>query len=410
MTFALTYDLVVSWDAELSALTERIAGPLFTRPEPRATFADLVRGLLADVPRKNSWQLADHVGHRKAYRLEWLLNGAKWDADALRDEVRAYVIEHLGSSDGVLIADDTQARKKGDKSVGVSPQYCGLTGQIENCQVMPMLTYASAAGHAFVNRRLYLPEGWAGDPARREAAGVPKDLPFATKPQLVMAMLEEELAAGTPFRYFTADSGYGRDPALRAFFHTRQKPYVMAVPVDLPLVDIRGRARRPDQVFTELGVAAWERRSCGAGSKGQRFYDWGSWQVTVKDQPPADGYAHTLLIRRSVSDPDDIEFFLAHAPTGTPLPELIMIAGMRWTIEEDNEHGKDLLGLDQYQVRKWTPWHRHVTTCMLALAFLSVARARLPEQSDRPEQPDAIPESTPGHDQGKAPASQERAC
>jgi SRSO17 transposase len=404
VTFALTYDLVVSWDADLAALTERIAGPLFTRPEPRATFADLVRGLMADVPRKNSWQLADHVGHQNAYRFEWLLNGAKWDADRLRDEVRSYVIEHLGSPDGVLIADDTQAIKKGDKSVGVAPQHCGATGQIENCQVLPMLTYASDAGHAFINRRLYLPACWTDDPVRMKAAGVPQAVAFTTKPHQVIAMVEEEIAAGTPFRYFTADSGYGRDPALRAFFHQRELRYVMAVPVDLPLIDARGGATRPDKVFKDLGVAQWERRSCGDGSKGKRVYDWGRWQVTVKDQPAAEGFVHILLIRRSTSDPDDIEFFLAHAWAGTPTPELITIAGMRWKIEEDNEHGKDLLGLNEYQVRKWTPWYRHVTTCMLALAFLAVARAQL---SDRPatETPDVS-----GAELGKAPVPQERAC
>src|SRR5690606_12805835 len=205
VTCSLTYDLVVSWDAELSALTERIARPMFTRPEPRSTFGDLVRALLADVPRKNSWQLADHIGHIKAHRSEWLLNGAKWDADALRDEVRAYVLKHLGRADGVLIADDTSAIKKGDRSVGVARQYCGLTGQVENCQVMPMLTYASAAGHAFVNRRLYLPETWTDDPERRKQAGVPDEVVFATKPHLVIDMLKEEIAAGTPFRYLCGD-------------------------------------------------------------------------------------------------------------------------------------------------------------------------------------------------------------
>ncbi|WP_220448456.1 IS701 family transposase [Nonomuraea diastatica] len=403
MTFVLTYDLVVSWDADLAALIERIAGPLFTRPEPRATFADLVRGLMADVPRKNSWQLADHVGHKNAYRFEWLLNGAKWDADRLRDEVRSYVIEHLGSPDGVLIADDTQAIKKGDKSVGVAPQHCGATGQIENCQVLPMLTYASDTGHAFINRRLYLPACWTDDPVRMKAAGVPEAVGFTTKPHQVIDMVEDEIAAGTPFRYFTADSGYGRDPALRAFFHRRGLRYVVAVPVDLPLIDARGRATRPDKVFKDLGVAQWERRSCGDGSKGKRVYDWGMWQVTVKDQSPTEGFGHTLLIRRSISDLDDIEFFLAHAPAGTPAPELITIAGMRWKIEEDNEHGKDLLGLNEYQVRRWTPWYRHVTTCMLALAFLAVARAQLPDQpaTDKPH--------ATGTDQGKAPALQERA-
>jgi SRSO17 transposase len=171
--YDISYDQLVGWEADLRLLTERVAGSLFTRPEPRATFADLVRGLLADVPRKNSWQLAEHAGHGSAYRLEWLLNGAKWDADALRDRVRDYVVATLGAEDGVLIADDTQVIKKGDKSVGVAPQHCGATGQTENCQVMPMLSYASGRGHAFIDRALYLPRRWTDDPQRCAAAGVP---------------------------------------------------------------------------------------------------------------------------------------------------------------------------------------------------------------------------------------------
>jgi len=153
--------------------------------------------------------------------------------------------------------------------------------------------------------------------------------------------------------------------------------YVLAVPVDLPLVTPGGGATRPDHVLATVPKAAWERRSCGAGTKGARYYDWAAVAVTVKDQPPAEGHGHTLLIRRSVSDPTEVEFFLAHAPDPTPIPELIAVAGMRWKIEENNGQGKDLLGLDQYQVRKWTPWHRHVTACMLAHAFLAATRAGL---------------------------------
>ncbi|WP_245878077.1 IS701 family transposase [Streptosporangium subroseum] len=396
MTCRLTYDLVVSWDVELTALTERITGPLFTRPEPRQTFSDLVRALLADVPRKNSWQLADHVGHRTAYRFEWLLNGAKWDADALRDEIRSYVLKHLGRDDGVLIADDTQAIKKGGKSVGVAPQYCGATGQVENCQVMPMLAYASSAGHTFINRRLYLPESWVDDADRRAAAGVPAHVTF-TKPHQVIAMLTEELIAGTPFGYFCADSGYGRDPALRAFCHEEEIAYVMAVPVDLPLIAVQGTAEPLGHVLDRLlargGVGLWERRSCGAGTKGARLYDWAAVAVAVKDQLPTCGFAHTVLIRRSIADPAEVEFFLAHAPTGTAITELIKTAGLRWKIEENNQSGKDLLGLTQYQVRKWAPWHRHVTTAMLALAFLAVTRASLPT-----DPADAPPRANQGKD------------
>jgi SRSO17 transposase len=404
MTLCLTYDLVVSWDAELTALTSRIADRLFKRPEPKATFGDLVRGLLADVPRKNSWQLADHLGHLSANPIEWLLSRAAWDAEALRDEVRAYVVKHLGSPDGVLIADDTQAIKKGDRSVGVARQYCGLSGQVENCQVMPMLTYASAAGHAFINRRLYLPEGWAGDAERRRVAGVPEQVAFATKPQQVIDMLAEEQRAGTPFRSLAADSGYGRDPALRAFCHTHQIAYVMAVAVDLPLLALRDRSEPAGQVLERLlaqaGPGLWERRSCGDGTKGTRAYDWAAVAVRPAEQLPADAHTHTLLIRRSVSDPGDVEFFLAHAPAGTPITELIAVAGLRWKIEENNETGKDLLGLTEYQVRKWDGWHRHVSTAMLALAFLAVSRADLNDQ--------ATPELGPlAADQGKDPQHQE---
>ncbi len=397
VTCSLTYDLVVSWDAELSALTERIAGPMFTRPEPRSTFGDLVRALLADVPRKNSWQLADHIGHVKAHRFEWLLNGATWDADALRDEVRAHVLEHLGRADGVLIADDTSAIKKGDRSVGVAHQYCGLTGQVENCQVMPMLTYASAAGHAFVNRRLYLPESWTQDSQRRRQAGVPDEVVFATKPALVIDMLKEEIAAGTPFRYLCGDSGYGRDPDLRAFCHGRQIGYVLAVPVDLPLIAVRGGGEPVGHLLDRLpahgNAAIWERRACGQGTKGIRLYDWTCVPVRLAEQQPATEHAHTVLIRRSVADPAEIEFFLAHAPLGTPITELIKLAGLRWKIEENNTQSKDLLGLVQYQVRKWTPWNRHITTVMLALAFLAGTQPPYPTTTTPPP----TREKTAGH-------------
>jgi SRSO17 transposase len=256
-----------------------------------------------------------------------LLNGAKWDADALRDQVRAYVVEHLGHPDGVLVADDSQAIKKGVKSVGVARQHCGATGQIENCQVMPMLTYASPLGHAFIDRRLYLPASWCEDPARLAEAGVPADVVFTTKPRLVTRMLADAIAAGVRFSYFTADSGYGRDPALRGFCHDQGVAYVMAVPVDLPLIGSRGQATRPDLV--PLVPCPHERRSKHLGSS-REAYDWAAVAVTVKDQAPADGKTHILLARRSISKPSDLEYFLAHAASATPIPELIGVAGMRW--------------------------------------------------------------------------------
>jgi SRSO17 transposase len=383
MVMPVVVEDLVGWDADLRALTDGV-GWLFQRPEPRRVFADFVRALLADVPKKNSWGLAEHAGYATPRPFEHLLDGAVWDVELLRDAVRSYVVEHLGSDQAALVADDTAVIKKGDRSVGVAPQYCGLTGQTENCQVMPMLGYATDSGHAFVDRELYLPAAWTDDPARCKAAGVPAARAFATKPQLVTGMLARALAAGVPFRWFAADSGYGRDPDLRGFCHERAVAYVMAVPCDLPLVGVRGGATRPDRVL-RAGGHIWERRSAGSGSKGRRTYDWAVRAVTVKDQAPAEGYAHHLLIRRSKETKrrkgrvamHEIEYFLVHAPTDTPIPEMIRAAGLRWKIEQDNQTGKDQLGLDHYQVRKYTPWYRHVTLAMLAAAFLTVTRAEL---------------------------------
>lgn len=381
MAEVVTVKDITDWDADLHALTEGLDW-MFNRPEPKVTFGLMVRALLADVPKKNSWGLAEHAGLATPRPFEHLLDGAVWDVDLLRDHVRDYVVAGLGSTEAAVVADDTQAIKKGNKSVGVAPQHCGLTGQTENCQVMPMLTYATEAGHAFIDRELYLPKSWTADPARCQAAGVPVEREFATKPQLVQRMLARVLAADVVFSWFAADAGYGRDPGLRAFCHDHAIRYVMAVPVDLPLVDARGKALCCKDVLTGR-THRWERRSAGAGSKGTRLYDWALHAVTVKGQPPAEGYCHTLLIRRSKDMRKrkghpasyDIEYFLVHAPVATTMAEMVRAAGLRWKIEDDNKTGKDQLGMDQYQVRKWTPWYRHVTMCMLAQAFLAVTRA-----------------------------------
>ena len=389
----MTVQDITAWDADLQTLTEGLSW-MFNRPEPKVTFGVMVRALLADVPKKNSWGLAEHAGLPTPRPFEHLLDGAIWDADVLRDQVRDYVVAGLGATQAILVADDTQAIKKGTKSVGVAPQHCGLSNQTENCQVMPMLTYATAAGHAFIDRELYLPESWTSDPARCRAAGIPADREFATKPQLVQRMLARALAAAVPAGWFAADSGYGRDPGLRAFCHDHVLAYVMAVPKDLPLVDVRGQVLSCEDIL--LGrVHHWERRSAGAGSKGHRLYDWAMHEVRVKGQNPAQGYGHTLLIRRSrdmkkrKGQPAafDIEYFLVHAPVATPMAAMVRVAGVRWKIEEDNKTAKDQLGMDQYQVRKWVGWHRHITMCLLAAAFLAVTRASrgktvMPQESE----------------------------
>ncbi|GGN48265.1 SRSO17 transposase [Actinoplanes campanulatus] len=300
--------------------------------------------------------------------------------------VRAYVVEHLGAPDGVLIIDDTQMVKKGDKSVGVAPQHCGATNQIENCQVAVMLTYAGPAGHAFIGHRLYLPKRWTDDPARCREARIPAGVGFATKLDQAIELLSEAVDAGVPFGWITMDGGYGQYPQVRNWMAERGLPYVVAVSAALPLAQISvpvgtDPVTRADQVLSRIPAGDWERRSCGQGGKGERFYDWAmirlGGNLQAADETPAPGFTHTLLVRRSIADPGDVTFFLAHAPDPTPPATLITISGTRWKIEENNEQGKDLIGLDQHQVRTWTAWHHMITVCMFAHAFLAVQHADL---------------------------------
>lgn len=356
----VTAELIAEWRDELAGLTG-LLGSLFNRPEPRVVFAQFIEGLLAELPKKNGWTLAERAGHATTDRMQWLLNGSVWDADRLRDAVRDYVVEHLGDAEASLVIDDTQAQKKGTKSVGVAFQHCGLTGDVRNCQTMVMLTYAARAGHAFLDRRLYLPEEWTADRERCREAGVPDAVGFATKPELAIAMLADALAAGVPFAWVLADSGYGRDPQLRAFCHERALHYVLGVPVDLPLDGPPGKPRLPavkraDGLLHYAKVRdQWERRSCGYGAKGERLYDWTAFAVDVKSETPAEGFTHWLLLRRSLHPNRrgkdgqlhrEIAYFLVHAPADATVSEIIARAGGRWQIEEDNEINKQLVGFD----------------------------------------------------------------
>jgi SRSO17 transposase len=241
------------------------------------------------VRRTGSWGLYDYLGYATPRPLEHFLDGAKWDVDELRDFLPGYVADHLGSTDSALIFDDTHVLKKGDKSVGVAPQHYGMTGDVANVQTIVMASYASDLGHAYVDRELYVPEeSWGADPGRRQAAGMPTDWAFATKPQLAPRMLERAVAAGKlRFRWVVGDAGYGRDPGLRQACHTRSRAYVFEIPKNLPLRDAHGQPTRPDRIHRGLPAGAFERRSAGAGTKGPRTYDWASvGEVTVPGQPP----------------------------------------------------------------------------------------------------------------------------
>jgi SRSO17 transposase len=367
---------VVAWAEGIEAVHGRIAGR-FGRTEPRRRVLDYLKGLISRIERKNGWQLAEEAGDLTPDGVQRLLATYDWDADLVRDDLRSYVVEHLGDPQGVLVIDETGFIKKGTKSVGVKRQYSGTAGRIENCQIGVFLAYASPQGKAFLDRELYLPEEWAEDEARRREAGVPPEVSFQTKPQLAKAMLQRALEGGTPASWVTGDEVYGSDRKLRLWLEDMDMPHVLAVRSNEPLWLETDRS--PVQVkASQVPLEDWVRLSAGDGAKGPRLYDW----TRVPIRPwKAPGKGYWLLVRRSIAKPDELAYYVCFAGSETTLAELVRVAGTRWAIEESFEEAKDQVGLDQYQVRRWVGWYRHITLVLLAHAYLAVTRCQAANQS-----------------------------
>jgi SRSO17 transposase len=276
------------WQAGLEELLGRVAGR-FGRVEPRRRARAFVRGLLADLPRKNYWTIAEHVGNPSPDGMQHLLGRAVWDHDDVRDDLRAYLVERLGDPEAVLVIDETGDLKKGTQTVGVQRQYTGTAGRVENAQVAVYLVYASAAGHAVIDRELYLPKGWIDDPARGQAAGVPDQVGFATKPALAAKMLTRALEAGVPAAWVTGDEVYGADPALRAELETRGIGYVLVVACDHSVV-AGGDTYRADALSRRVPARAWQWVSAGRGAKGHRYDDWAFIQLDHGDPTRRPGW------------------------------------------------------------------------------------------------------------------------
>ena len=379
---------VRSWTEALNALNERIA-PHFSRSELRGRARDYLRGLLSGAERKNGWQLAEVAGDATPYGLQHLLGRANWDADLVRDDLRGYVIEHLGDDydddddesvlESVLIVDETGFIKKGQKSVGVKRQYTGTAGKTENCQVGVFLAYASRRGQAFIDRELYLPEEWAHDQERRKTTGVPEEIGMHTKPELAKEMLGRALDAGVKAAWVVADSVYGDTRRLGMFLEENEQPYVLALSgkahvwagfyqhrVSTVLESLRQGGLSPEE--DEEG---WCRLSAGDGSKGPRLYDW----LRLALNPPLqEGFERWLLVRRSIEDADELSAYTVFAPEGTTLEALARVAGSRWRVEIGFEEAKGEVGLSHYEVRSWHGWYRHITLALFAHAFLAAIR------------------------------------
>jgi SRSO17 transposase len=356
--------------AGLDELHARIA-PRFARAEARSRARRYVAGLLSPIERKNGWQLAEYLAEPGPQGVQRLLNAADWDADAVRDDLRAYVIAHLGEESGVLLVDETGFLKKGTKSAGVARQYSGTAGRRENQQIGVFLAYASTRGCAFLDRALYLPEVWAADAERRAGAGIPAGVAFATKGELARAMLERAFAANVPARWVAGDAVYGHDE-LRRWLEGQGRGYVLAVPCT-HLIWAAGHQEEARALSAHLAADAWARLSAGAGSQGPRLYDWACLRLPYEARS---GMAHWLLIRRDPSDPTELAYYRVYGPEGTSVREMVRVAGMRWAIEGALEQAKGEVGLDQYEVRRWEAWHRHITLALLAHAFLEVTRVQ----------------------------------
>jgi SRSO17 transposase len=358
------------WTAAFGEVVDRIA-PVFARYEPLRHAAGLMLGLLSGLDRKNCWTIAEHRGQLTPDGLQHLLARAVWDADAVRDALRGYVVEHFADPGAVLVVDETGDLKKGTHSVGVQRQYTGTAGRVENAQVAVFLTYAARRGHALVDRALYLPRSWTDDEGRCAAAGVPAGTGFATKPALAAGMVTRAVKAQVPAAWVAGDEVYGADPQLRRTIRGHHLGYVLQVAANRRVPTGAGPIR-VDQLPARLPRRAWQRVSAGAGSKGHRVYSW-AW-VGLEPEDPDDTGAHHLLIRRNDAT-GELAYLRCYSPGPVPLGTLVRVAGQRWRIEESFQAAKGLTGLDQHQVRRWTSWHRWTTLAMLAHAFLAVATA-----------------------------------
>ena len=369
---------VALWAKGIEEVHGRVAGR-FHRSEPRRRALEYLKGLISPVERKNGWQLAERAGDATPDGVQRMLSTYQWDADLVRDDLRAYVVEHLGETDGVLVVDETGFLKKGTKSVGVQRQYSGTAGRIDNCQVGVFLTYATAQGRVLLDRELYLPQVWAEDWERRSEAGVPEEVCFQTKPRLAQGMLERAAKSGVPFSWVTGDEVYGSDRNLRLWLEGVGIPHVLAIKRNeklWALTEKGPRQVRADQLVSGVEETDWSRCSAGDGAKGPRVYDWARVVIRPLREP---GKGYWLLARRSIAQPEELAYYVCFGPADTALEDLVRVAGTRWAIEECFEEAKGQLGLDQYEVRKWEGWYRHITLVMLANAYLAVVRPKANE-------------------------------
>jgi SRSO17 transposase len=400
-----------------------VYAPLFGREQNQAHGRVFVHGLLRGGERRNVENIAEAIDGPPVRTLQVFLAAGAWQDAAVLDQMRHDLLGVLADDDAVLNVDETGFPKKGDKSVGVKRQYSGTLGRTDNCQVGVFLNYCSAKGHAFLDRRLFLPQEWAADTARRAAAGVPEAVIFRTKPQLALGMVADAVAAGVPFRWVGGDSVYGDSPTFVQGVRALDRWYVVDTSADarvwteepqvIPAArrpqpkrgrpttrsNVVGVARRVDEVVAALPATAWRRVNVGEGSQGPRLYEYAEVWVWFSEEG-LPGPRERLVVRRSLGQTPEVKYHRSNAPDAIPLGKLALVRGCRWTIEEDIQIGKGECGLDEYETRGWVGWHHHTALSMVAMAFLVVQKQRLGKKN---------PPTHPARGAGRAGASAGRA-
>jgi SRSO17 transposase len=346
-----------------------VLGRVLAQRRSAGTALDYVRGLAPGV-KASCWGLAEAAGHDSPYRMQALLRSCRWDWKDLRAELPGLARAWLPCDPGDLIGPgiavgETAQLKDGDATACVAPQHAGCTGHVENCVTTVFSAWVTASGQAWADFDVFMPQRWEKDWRRRRAARIPGKLERKTKPQLAIGQLERLLGAGLPAKWAAYDEVYGRSGELRRFCESRGLPYVAVIPRDFRITLPSGAVTRAGDA---AGDAVFERRSCGNGAKGPRLADWA---LLATSSP-----RHLLLIRRLLSRPGDLAFYLCWSPPGTPatMTFFITIAGRRWPAGETFKTGKDVLGWDQCQARTWDAVCRH--TALAALAQLRHAAIR----------------------------------
>jgi SRSO17 transposase len=384
--------------------------PLFGREENHAHAVRFVHGLFDGQDRRNTENIAEAVAGGVPRTLQKFITQGCWDAGEVLGEVRVHVTEVLGDEKGTVNIDETGFPKKGTKSVGVKRQYSGTLGRVDNCQVGVFANYCSPKGHAFIDRRLFLPEEWAADRERRAEAGVPESVVFRTKPELGLEMVETAVREGVSFTWVGGDCVYGDSPKFVQGVRAQGKWYVLDVSSEahvwLTQPELRnsgepGSGRRHSakaakattkpmsvpEAVAQLSPAAFRRVTVADGSQGPIVYEYAEMTVWFSEEGAPASQPERLLVRRSCTQEAEVKYHRSNAPPKVSLQRLAEQRACRWTIEQDIQAGKGECGLDEYETRGWIGWHHHTGLAILALLFLVLQRVRLGKKraaDDRP--------------------------